>query len=44
MEITTNVLIIDKLRSNSKYKTAAGGRAYVKAKKRLLEIMETTPF
>ena len=42
MEIMTNVLIIETLRSNSKYKTKAGGVAYVKAKKRLIEIMETT--
>ena len=32
-----------KIRSNEKYKTKAGGVAYVKAKKRLIEIMETTP-
>ena len=43
MEIMTHLLIIEKLRSNEKYKTAAGGKAYIKAKKRLLDIVETTP-
>ena len=34
MAITTKVLMIDKLRSNSKYNTLAGGKAYITAKKR----------
>ena len=43
MEIMTHLLIIEKLRSNEKYKTVAGGKAYIKSKKRLLDIVETTP-
>ena len=42
MEITTNVLIIEKLMANDKYKTPAGGKAYMTAKLRLIEIIETT--
>ena len=40
MEITTNVLITDTLRSNQQYKTLAGGKAYVKAEKHLIDVME----
>ena len=40
METDTLIRIIEKLRSNQKYKTKAGGLAYVKAKKRLIEIMD----
>ena len=40
MEITTNIVSINRLRSNEKYRTNAGGKAYVKAKKRLIEIMD----
>ena len=41
MEITTFLLQITTLRSTTNYKTAAGGRVYIFAKKRLMEIMET---
>ena len=42
-EITTNILIIETMRSNDKYKTYLGGVAFKNAKKRLIEIVETTP-
>ena len=42
MEITTNVLIIEKLMANDKHKTPAGREAYMTAKLRLIEIIETT--